>query len=65
MTTAAPRSLSQGELDVRTQVAWTAYSESLQGLAGREYEEAERDSWERLQRELQDIEELRAAPVGA
>ncbi len=65
MTTAAPRPLSQEELDERTQAAWTAYSDSLRGLEGREYDEAERESWERLQRELRDIEELRVAPVGA
>ena len=63
MTTAFPRPLSPEELDERTHAAWVAYSETLQGLTGREYEEAERASWERLQRELEDIEELRGAPV--
>jgi hypothetical protein len=32
--------------------AWSAYRESLQGLDGRDYEDAERISWERLQRAL-------------
>jgi hypothetical protein len=32
--------------------AWAAYRESLQGLEGRDYEDAEHVSWERLQRAL-------------
>jgi len=45
----------------REQVAWAAYREDLRDLAGAAYEEAEGESWERLQRELQDIERDRAA----
>jgi hypothetical protein len=35
--------------------AWSAYRESLQGLEGRDYEDAERISWERLQRALRTL----------
>lgn len=34
--------------------AWSAYRAELVGLAGRQYEEAEAEAWERLQRRLSD-----------
>jgi hypothetical protein len=40
-------------LDERTRGAWATYALSLEGLEGREYEEAEAQAWEALQRELQ------------
>jgi len=46
----------QRELERRRAEAWNAYSEELRDLAGRDYEDAERVSWERLQRELRRIE---------
>jgi hypothetical protein len=49
----------QRELDVGTRRAWSAYSASLQGLVGDEYEHAERDSWAELQSELQRLERRR------
>jgi hypothetical protein len=48
------------ELDERTRSAWSAYSDSLRSLQGREYEEAEHESWERLQAELRDLDGERA-----
>ena len=63
MTTAAPRDEIQAtleELAERTQDAWTAYSESLRDLTGRDYDEAESDAWDRLQQQLRDLEMLRA-----
>jgi hypothetical protein len=60
MTTAAPRPATLEELDERTQVAWAEYRDRLRDLSGREYDEAETRSWERLQRELRDIEYVRA-----
>jgi hypothetical protein len=47
------------ELDDGTRQAWHAYNEGLRGLGGEEYERAETDSWEELQRELRRIERRR------
>jgi hypothetical protein len=63
MPTAAPRSeeaLTLEEIDERTLHAWTVYRDSLRELSGREYDEAERRSWERLQRKLRQLEQRRA-----
>jgi hypothetical protein len=43
------------ERQVAEQEAWATYRESLRDLAGQDYEEAERASWERLQRALRDL----------
>jgi hypothetical protein len=62
MTTAAARPeelLSLEEIDERTLHAWTAYRDSLRDLTGREYDEAEHRSWERLQRKLRQLEQCR------
>jgi hypothetical protein len=40
------------ELDADIRRAWSAYSERLRELSGDEYERAEDDSWQALQREL-------------
>ncbi len=62
MTTAAARPeelLTLEEIDERTLQAWTAYRDSLRELTGREYDEAERRSWDRLQRKLHQLERCR------
>ena len=61
MTTAAarPEELTLEEIDERTLDAWTAYRDSLRELTGREYDEAEHRSWERLQRKLRQLEQCR------
>ena len=67
MPTAAPRSreaLTREEIDERTSHAWGAYRDSLRELSGREYDEAEYRSWERLQRKLRQLEQRRAELVG-
>lgn len=67
MPTAAPRSepvLTLEEIDERTLHAWTVYRDSLRELTGREYDEAEHRSWERLQRKLHQLEQRRAELVG-
>jgi hypothetical protein len=54
MTATAPRQDS-----ARThaeQEAWDSYRDDLRELEGREYEDAEDRSWERLQRRLREIE---------
>ena len=48
------------DLDERTARAWGAYQESLRGLEGAEYQEAETRCWERLQRKLREVERQRA-----
>jgi hypothetical protein len=58
VTTAAP----QRELDRKRAEAWSAYAESLRDLEGRDYEDAEGASWERLQRALRRIERDQDAP---
>jgi hypothetical protein len=52
------------ELDERRARAWGAYRDSLRDLAGRDYDEAENRSWERLQRKLRELEAQRAEVVG-
>jgi hypothetical protein len=67
MPTAAPRSeeaRTLEEIDERTHDAWTVYRDSLRELTGREYDDAERRSWERLQRKLRRLEHRRAELTG-
>jgi hypothetical protein len=52
------------ELDDGTRRAWHAYSERLRHLAGDEYERAERESWEELQRELRRLDRRRKTLSG-
>jgi hypothetical protein len=60
MTAAAP----QRDLDRKRAEAWIAYSASLRDLAGRDYEDAERTSWEELQASLALIDGDGAPPGG-
>ena len=53
------------DLDERTRQAWTAYNESLRDLQGRDYEEAEDESWGRLRKRLKQLEDERALVEGA
>ncbi len=46
-------------LNDETRRAWSAYSERLAELAGEEYERAEDESWDQLQRELLRLERRR------
>lgn len=48
------------ELDARTRVAWTEYSDALRDLDGRAYEDTEAAAWEELEAQLRDIEHARA-----
>lgn len=54
MTTTAPRHHASGT-DERTRVAWTVYRDTLRDLEGRDYDDAEDQAWEALQRELRSI----------
>jgi hypothetical protein len=64
MTISAPRREGNGkldELDERTLRAWTSYRDSLRDLSGRDYDDAEGRSWDRLQRKLKQLDDERAA----
>ena len=52
------------EIDARTKQAWAAYNESLRDLAGREYEDAEGQSGDRLQKRLRELDGERQLVVG-
>jgi hypothetical protein len=52
------------EIDARTKQAWAAYNESLRDLEGREYEDAEGQSWDRLQKRLRELDGERQLVVG-
>jgi len=47
------------QVDAGTRRAWKAYTERLRDLAGEEYEHAEHESWEQLQRELRRLDHRR------
>jgi hypothetical protein len=53
------------ELDERMRTAWEDYRSSTSALGGTDYEETERVSWERLQRELLELADERERLVGA
>ena len=53
------------EIDSRTRTAWDDYNESLRGLEGRTYEEAEDESWDRLQKTLRELDDERQVVAGA
>lgn len=44
------------EIDSRTREAWSEYTEELRELEGRDYEEAEDESWDRLQTRLKQLD---------
>jgi hypothetical protein len=48
--------LTRQELERRVRHAWAAYNAALRDLEGREYEEAETQAWDRLQRRLAELQ---------
>ena len=44
------------EIELRTREAWAGYTEELRELQGRDYEEAEDESWDRLQKTLKQLD---------
>ena len=52
------------EIDVRTREAWADYTEELRELKGRDYEEAEDQSWDRLQQTLKQLDDERQLVEG-
>ena len=58
-------STSALETDDRERRAWADYSERLRDLTGDEYDAAESESWDQLQRELGSLERKRRSPAQA
>ena len=56
MTASAPQQENPHERQDAESKAWVAYRDDLRDLDGREYEEAEQGSWERLQARLREID---------
>ena len=56
MTASAPKQENPHERQDAESKAWVAYRDDLRDLDGREYEEAEQGSWERLQARLREID---------
>jgi uncharacterized protein YecT (DUF1311 family) len=59
MSTIAYRTDKLRELEDDERRAWTAYRDRIRELTGNEYERAETESWETLQRELRGLERRR------
>jgi hypothetical protein len=59
MTAFAPDIDKLRELDDGTRRAWTLYKDRLHELIGDEYEQAESESWDKLQSELRRLERRR------
>lgn len=53
------------ELDALTRLAWAGYSDSLRDLAGREYEDAEGESWTELQETLHALDTERCELIAS
>ena len=53
------------DIESRTRQAWEAYNGALRDLKGRDYEEAEDESWARLQKRLKQLDDERQLVEGA
>jgi cell division septum initiation protein DivIVA len=53
------------ELDDRERRAWSSYCDRIRELTGDEYERAESEQWEQLQRELQTVQRRRHSLASA
>jgi hypothetical protein len=53
------------DIQARTRQAWATYTETLRELQGKPYEDAEDESWDRLQKTLTLLEEERRLLAGA
>lgn len=47
------------DIEARKSQAWASYNDSLRDLSGRDYEDAEDRSWDRLQETLRQLDEER------
>lgn len=66
MTTsiAGQRARRLAEIESRTREAWGDYTNALRDLEGRDYEEAEDESWARLQTKLKQLDDERQLVAG-
>jgi hypothetical protein len=53
------------DIESRTRQAWGDYTDELRELEGRDYEEAEDESWARLQKRLKQLDGERQLVEGA
>ena len=65
MTTFISDQAQLAALEQRERDAWATYTETLRDLQGKDYEEAEDESWDRLQKTLRQLEEERQLLAGA
>jgi hypothetical protein len=65
MTTFISDQAQLAALEQREREAWATYTETLRDLQGKDYEDAEDESWDRLQKTLKQLEEERQLLVGA
>ena len=59
MSTIACRTDKLRQLENDERQAWSSYREALRELSGEEYEHAEDESWQQLQRKLRSVERQR------
>jgi hypothetical protein len=59
------RAQQLADIDSRTREAWADYTDELRELEGRDYEEAEDESWDRLQKRLKQLDDERQLLAGA
>ena len=52
------------EIESRTRQAWAEYNDELRDLQGKDYEEAEDKSWDRLQTTLKQLDDERQLVEG-
>jgi hypothetical protein len=64
VTTIAADNDKLRELDADTRRAWGDYTDRVRDLTGEEYERAEHESWEQLQRELDKLDRRRKSLIG-
>ena len=65
MSTSACKTDKLRELADRERRAWSSYCDRVRALTGDEYERAESESWDQLQRELQTVERRRHSLANA
>ena len=53
------------DIEARKGQAWASYNDSVRELSGRDYEDAEDRSWDRLQETLRQLEDERQLLAGA
>ena len=60
LTTDRDASRRLEELEERTRRAWATYRDALRDKDGRDYDDAEAEAWDQLQRHLDEVRDERA-----